>query len=189
MSTLFTSLLSLRWFTLCDGAPAAERRHDLHYPLSPMPRVSVLGWHFAAARNLRCLPQWNARQLEAARPEALAASPADLLLVAALRREGALRLPDLQYPLVAVTGLEESPLTDSQLDELYWHFGLPVHQQIRDEAGRLLAYDCLAGNGFHTAVGTVRLEGMIPAEMACACGDPAPKLRPAGRARAAGGIL
>lgn len=189
MSTLLSSLLSLRWFALGDGLSDAEPRPALRYPISPMPRVAVLGWHFAPARNLRCLPQWNAKQLEACRPEALAASPAELLLVAALRRDGALRLPALDYPLVALLRENETPLAESQLDELYTLFGLPVHQQIRNSEGRLLAYDCLAGSGFHIAREGVSLPGMTPAPEICACGDPAPRLRQAGRARAAGAIL
>lgn len=187
MSTLISTLRELRWPALSPGAPGPL--HELCYPLAPMPCVAVLGWRFRPARNMVCLDRWNVRQLEAAAPESLAASPADLNLVAALRREGVLRLPELAYPLVALLDAEDDPLTEEQLGQLWQHFGLPIRQQFRDRGGRLLAYDCEAASGFHVAQPGFRLAGMWDAGEECGCGDPTPRLEPACRARAATAIL
>jgi hypothetical protein len=189
LTSILTSLLSLRWFSLGEGEAEDVRRHALHYPLSPQPRVTALGWRFHPTRHLRCLPEWTTRELEATAPQALAASPADLLLTAALRKEGVLRLPDLEYPLVALLSPGHAPLTDAELDELYCHFGLPIQQQFRDSEGSLLAYDCEAGRGFHLAHPGAHLPGMTPREGSCPCGDPAPRLETQSKARAATGIL
>lgn len=187
MSTLISNLLALRWPAL--SAPAPGALHELCYPLAPMPRVAVLGWRFQPARNLVCLERWHARQLDAAAPESLAASPADLNLVAALRREGLLRLPHLAYPLVALLDAEDDPLTEEQVDQLWQRFGLPIRQQFHERSGRLLAYDCEAASGFHVAQPGFRLAAMWDATGECGCGDPAPRLEPARRARAATAIL
>lgn len=191
MSTLLSSLLSLRWLTL-GGEPAEpEQRYSLDYPLTPLPRMAVLGWQFAPARGLRRLSNWSAEDLEAAAPESLAASPADLLRVAALHREGSLWLPSLSYPLVAILRRGEPPLTAAQHDELWQEFGLPVFQQIREPDGRLLAYDCEAADGFHVLEPALSLERMTPLPGPCPCGDATTRVRPAatGRARAATAIL
>lgn len=162
---------------------------EFRYPLAPMPRVAALGWRFQPARNLVCLERWHARQLDAADPEALAASPADLNLAAALRREGVLRLPRLAYPLVALLEPDDDPLTAGQLDQLWQRFGLPIQQQFRGRDGRLLAYDCEAASGFHIAQPGFRLAGMWDAADECGCGDPAPRLEHARLAGAATAIL
>lgn len=154
-----------------------------------MPRVAVLGWRFQPARNLVCLERWNARRLDAERPEALAASPAGLNLVHALRREGLLRLPRLGYPLVALLEPDDDPLTEEQLNQLWQRFGLPIQQQFRARDGRLLAYDCEAASGFHIVQPGFRLAGMWDATEECGCGDPAPRLEPAREARTATAIL
>lgn len=186
MSTILSSLLPWRWAAAGEkaGPPPA-----LHYPLSPAPRVAALGWRFAPARGVVSLERWSARKLEALEPEALAASPEDLFLVAALRRADLLRLPALAFPLVALLGPADEPLGEEQLDRLWEHFGLPVRQQALDRDGRLLAYDCEAAAGFHLAHPRFGWPGMALGGEPCGCGDPAPLLIPAGRARAATAML
>lgn len=189
MSTLLSSLLSLRWTAFADAD--AEPLPALCYPLPCPPRVAALGWRFQPAAGLVCLERWSARSLEDARPEALAASPEDLRLVAALRQRGVLRLPRLAYPLVALLDASDSPLSEPELEHLWTAFGLPIRQQVRDRQGRLLAYDCEAAEGFHLAHPGYPLAGLWTDEHRCGCGDPAPLLRPvpAGLAREATAIL
>jgi hypothetical protein len=189
LSTIFSSLLSLRWLTLSDGLPAVAQRHALQYPLSPQPRVAALGFEFLPEPKLKCLPAWSLRSLESASPEALAAPPSDLLIVALMRKQGALRLPRLKYPLLALLRPGQHPLCESQIDELYRHFGLPIRQQFRDHEGRLLAQDCEAGAGFHVLQPGFRLPGGILTHTPCACGHPAPRLLTLPLTRAATGIL
>lgn len=186
MSTLISSLLSFRWLTLSEDPSRGEGCPELDYPLTPLPRMAVLGWKFRPARGLRCLSQWTPEDLESAAPESLAASPADLLRVAALHREGSLWLPSLSYPLVALLKPGEPPLTEAQQEELWLEFGLPVRQQVRAADGRLAAYDCEAGYGFHVVAATHHLTGMAPTEEPCPCGDATPRLCPE---RAASAIL
>lgn len=187
MSTLISSLLSLRWAAFANAE--AEPLPGLCYPLPRLPRVAALGWRFQPAGGLVCLERWSARSLEDAEPEALAAAPDDLRLVAALRRQGVLRLPHLAYPLVALLDASEGPLSEPELEQLWTCFGLPIRQQVRDRQGRLLAYDCEAAEGFHLAHPGYPLAGLWTREHHCGCGDPAPLLQSAGPPPAATVIL
>ncbi|MBE7545223.1 MAG: hypothetical protein M9913_23745 [Bryobacteraceae bacterium] len=189
MSTILSSLLSLRWFTLGDGLPAPAQHHALQYPLSPQPRIAALGFEFLPEPDLKCLPAWSLRSLESAAPEALAAPPSDLLIVALMRKQGVLRLNRLKYPLLALLRPGQHPLSDAQIQELYRHFGLPVRQQFRDHEGRLLAQDCEAGAGFHILQPGFPLPGGVLTHTPCPCGHPAPRLLTPPLARAATGIL
>lgn len=189
MTTIFSSLLSLRWLTLSDGLPATAQRHALQYPLAPQPRIAALGFEFLPEPKLKCLPAWSLRSLESAAPEALAAPPSDLLIVALMRQQGALRLPRLKFPLLALLRPGQHPLSETQIDELYRHFGLPVWQQFRDHEGRLLAQDCEAGKGFHIFQPGFPIPGGVLTHAPCPCGHPAPRLLTPRLARAATGIL
>ena len=133
--------------------PASAASHRLGYPLDPAPRTAVLGWPLMAEAQVAVLEDWTVKQLEAARPEALAASIRDLVEVAALREMRVLKLRSLSYPLVVITRAGEARLSEADHDRLWRLFRLPVFEQIRDSGGRLVAWECESRNGFHFAPG------------------------------------
>jgi hypothetical protein len=133
-------------------APASVSSHHLlHYPLDPAPRVAVLGLRLAAGPGQCNLPDWTVKQLESARPQALAAPLRDIEEVASLRELGILKLKALSYPLVVFTSETSGRLTEFDHDRLWRWFRLPVFEQVRARDGRLLAWECESRNGFHLA--------------------------------------
>jgi hypothetical protein len=138
--------------TVTPVAPAAL--HRLEYPLHPMPRTAVLGWPLRPDPQTPVFEAWSVKQLESSRPEALAGSLKDLIEVAALREMRVLKLRSLSYPLVVITRSGEPRLAEADHDRLWRFFRLPVFEQIRDENGRLLAWECESRNGFHFAAGS-----------------------------------
>jgi hypothetical protein len=133
-------------------APAgASSQHLLRYPLDPSPRVAILGLDLAAGPGQCSLPQWTVKQLESARPQALAGPLRDIEEVASLRELGILKLKTLTYPLVVFTSETGDRLTEFDHDRLWRWFRLPVFEQVRAADGRLLAWECESRNGFHIA--------------------------------------
>jgi hypothetical protein len=147
--------------------PRTAELPRLDYPLSTPVRIAVLGDRFRRERGVISLPAWDAARLERCHPLALAGRFEELSLVAHLRAEGRLTLEGLSYPLLVLRHVEEGPLTEPQHEQLWTWFGLPVFQQIRDAAARLIAYECEARDGFHlahAAADPTKTGG------ACACG-------------------
>lgn len=123
----------------------------LHYPLSPSPRVAVVGVDLGSGPFYKSLPQWTVKRLESARPQALAGPMRDIEEVASLRELGILKLKSLAYPLVIFTGEDDQRLSDSDHDRLWRWFRLPAFEQVRAADGRLLAWECESRDGFHLA--------------------------------------
>ncbi len=149
---------------------------QLHYPLPGRPRVAVLAARLRSGGGVRCFPQWTCHQLMRAAPETIAAPLKDLLEVARLRDEGFLPGLNLELPLIVLSSLRSGPMTPEERSRLWNAFGLPFYEQLRDDEGRLLAYECDARAGFHW-VGEESLE-RAPRPQRCACGLPAPAKRP-----------
>lgn len=156
------SLLGLRRRAPVQSSNA-NPRPPLDYPLSPSPRVAVIGADLGAGPEYSSLPQWTVKQLESARPQALAGPMRDIEEVASLRELGILRLKSLSYPLVIFTSEEDQRLSDADHDRIWRWFRLPVFEQIRAADGRLLAWECESRDGFHLASGA-------PASIQALCG-------------------
>ncbi len=159
--------------------------HRLHYPLDPLPRTLVLGQALQMEPNVRSLLHWTVKQIESARPQALAGPLRDLIEVASLRELGILKLRSLSFPLVVITRDGEARLSEADHERLWRLFRLPVFEQVRDRNGRLLAWECEARDGFHLAADAPSaLMELTPCREHCACGKPMPV--PLGSSAAAG---
>ena len=168
MSILPFSLPGLWRQTESFAAPAAL--YSLEYPLDPMPRVAVLGLSLRSERRVPVFETWTVKQLESARPQALAGSLKDLIEVAALREMRVLKLRSLSYPLIVITRLSEPRLSESDHDRLWRLFRLPVFEQVRDITGRLVAWECESRNGFHVAPDApARMAGSVEWPEQCNC--------------------
>lgn len=75
-------------------------------------------------------------------------------------------------------------LSDSQRDELWHWFQVPVFALLLDPSGRLLGYECQAQRGLHLSgpASDADAHSGIPGTMdstPCPCGRPGDRLRPA----------
>jgi len=156
----------------------ARQYPDLGYPLLPVPRMAVLGLKVQPEPGIHCLLNWTPSDLARVRPLALAARFRDYERVARWMRQGALALPELQFPLLVLSGQRVGALTVAQHDALWAWFGLPCFEQIRGVDGGLLAQECEARDGFHL-VGHASPEdvgGSLVCE-ACECGQASARVR------------
>ena len=168
------SLPGLRRRAESDLAGASPL-HRLHYPLSPMPRTLVLGQALQSEPNVRSFLRWTVKQIEFARPQALAGPLRDLIEVASLKELGILKLRSLSFPLVVITRDDEARLCEADHERLWRLFRLPAFEQVRDRTGRLLAWECEARDGFHLAAeAPAGLLGITPNRENCACGKTVP---------------
>lgn len=153
-----------------EAPAAAALLHSLEYPLDPMPRTAVLGWRLRSEPQVAVFETWSVKQLESARPQALAGSMKDLIEVAALREIRVLKLRSLSYPLIVITGPGEPRLNEADHDRLWQLFRLPAFEQIRDLDGRLLAWECESRDGFHFAPDApAQMAGPIEWPKQCNC--------------------
>jgi len=143
----------------------------LAYPLEPAPRTAVLGLATRSEPNIFSFPAWTVKQLRDCRPQALAGSYEDLETVASLRDQGFLPLPELSFPLVVFINTGALRLSAEQHHGLWRKYCLPVFEQIRDQQGRLIAWECEARQGFHFDAGiTVGHRGLHHDVTPCGCG-------------------
>lgn len=172
------SLESLKQALSPDHLSSRKGGPALEYPLAPVPRVAVLGLEVRRETGVHSLPVWTVPQLSRLRPMALAGSWGDLAAVARLMRAGQLQLPELNYPLVVFTTAGTPPLSGERHALLWEWFGLPVFEQIRTPAGRLLATECESREGFHLAAGTEPGElEVVAINGPCPCGSSQPLYR------------
>jgi hypothetical protein len=122
---------------------------SLDYPFPPLPRIAVFSLPVVQTRQIRVFRPGEWKGLERFRPQALAAWHSDLVLIGHLYHSGVLSLPDLSAPFLVFSHPDSGPLTPAQYDQLWTLFGLPLFEQLRDSAGRLLAQECEARQGFH----------------------------------------
>ncbi|WP_321470443.1 hypothetical protein [uncultured Paludibaculum sp.] len=128
---------------------AGNRFPSLEYPLSPRPRIAVLGLAVRPETGIYVLPEWTSADLIAARPCALAGWFRELEQLGRLCQSGRLTLEHLSFPLVVFSTPEDGPLSEADHDRLWNWFQLPVFEQIRARDGRLIAVECDRRAGFH----------------------------------------
>jgi hypothetical protein len=162
---------------LLQKQPASPALPRLHYPLPGSPRIAVLNLLVRSEEGIRCFAPWTLHQVQRTDPEALAGPLADLIEAARLRDSGCLSMPRLGLPLVVFSSLRSGILSPDDREHLWEAFGLPFYEQVRDEHGRLLAYECDAREGFHW-VGQ-EVVAHLPNPALCACGRAAPSKTPA----------
>jgi hypothetical protein len=110
------------------------------------------------------------RKLIADRPAILAGSQDALTgLADRLSSEGP------THALVVLTGEAEECLTETQRDELWERYRVPIFEQVITSKGRLLAWECEAHNGLHLAE-CAQLPPRARVETGvCDCGDAIPR--------------
>ncbi len=137
-------------------------RPKFAHPISPSLRAAVLVPLFREGRRAVYWNERDAGRLARWKPQLLAGYFAQLV--------GCEVRPS--HAVVVFTHPGQSfPAADR--DQLWRRFRVPIFQQIVDERGRLIAYECEAHDAFHVVsapaageIGTIR-------DGSCACGKPA----------------
>jgi hypothetical protein len=142
-------------------------------PVEPAPRTVILEPGFAETRRVKVFGQGWDESVARSRPAVIAASAADLIRLAQ-RWESEWERPT--HFLVILSRADTGLATVEERDLLWDAFGLPVFEQVLDVSNHLLAYECDAHDGVHIRRAGLRLDGCFPANSACGCGDPAPRL-------------
>lgn len=173
MVSSLTALLSPIRLMLPEPTPLP----GLQYPLTPTPRVVVLGRRLRPDRNIVSLPDWRSRLRAVARAEALAGSLNDLLEVAELTGDGRLTMTHLSFPLIVISDPHTGCMTAADHDRLWNALRLPVLEQMRDINGRLIAYECEARDGFHIGAAEVGIPGATTIHGVCGCAVPGVRVR------------
>ncbi|MDX2151991.1 MAG: hypothetical protein SFV54_14730 [Bryobacteraceae bacterium] len=110
----------------------------------PVPtRAAVFGLPVETSPLVACFGSPDDPLIDGFRPEALA-GPFDVL-----RQLSRRKLDGLRQSIIVFRTLEEGRLTDSERDELWRAFELPVFEQLRAPGGELLAAECEAHQGLH----------------------------------------
>lgn len=121
------------------------------YPWPPLPRTAILMEGFVETEKVMCFPDGWCADLERFHAECLAGP------VAMLRRMATTVLNrgahfSLKRPVIAFTGLpfgETGVLTDSDRDQLWQAFGVPVYEHLLGYRNEVLARECTEQAGLH----------------------------------------
>lgn len=149
----------------------------LEYPLTPTPRVAVLGRELRRGAGILAIVDWRSRLRDVEAAEALAGSLDDLLELAAWRQQGRVTLSRLRYPLVVISAPSEGCLTAADHHQLWEAYELPVFEQIRDADNKLAAFECEARDGFHVADAGIAIPGSSAMVGPCGCGLESQRIR------------
>jgi len=142
--------VKLRWQT---------RRHPFISPLDPAPQTAVLVPWFRSSRAAQSgTAQAIAGTLEQLLALAGTAEPTHALIVLGRRHHPRLR--------------------ESDRDQLWQAFRVPVFEQIIGRAGELLAAECDAHDGLHILSPKLDVERERIDASPCACGRKTPRLAP-----------
>jgi hypothetical protein len=101
---------------------------------------------FAGAR---AFPPERWSSLEAFSPNVLAGSTAQLQRLLERIHLRTVNAGAVDHSIFVVTQLGDTPLTPKFRERLWRQFGVPVYEIYLDEQGRLLAYECEVGEGWH----------------------------------------
>jgi hypothetical protein len=143
------------------------RRPKFVHPISPPPRTAVLLPLFRESRGVASFDESEQERLALWKPQAIAASLAQLLRITA----------EPTHAVIVLTRPGEF-LAGGERDRLWERFHIPIFEQVIDRDGTLLAYECeghyalhVAGDAGAALLGTVRREH-------CPCGKEADLLFP-----------
>jgi len=136
------------------------------HPISPGLRAAILVSLFREGRRATYWGERDRERLAQWKPQILAGYLAQLIN------------SDAQptHAVVVLTHPGQS-LDAAGRDELWNRFRVPAFQQIVDERGRLIAYECEAHDALHVASAAAHELGIIRDDM-CACGKAATLLVP-----------
>lgn len=164
----------------------------------PAARTAILAPGYRPNGRVRVFDGWSPAAA-AFQPQAIAAPPATLEVLARRKLDGRLDLPSLTHAVIALTPLGDHLVTES-LRELFWRaFQVPLFEQLRGPRLECLAWECDAHAGLHLRHGhyvqnrTLLLEcggEWLPAghgaeivEPRCPCGHATPRLAAAATRR------
>ena len=139
------------------------------YPLEPLPRIAILMEGFLESEKVMCSPEGWSKDLEHFRPEALAGPVSMLRRMATTVFNRGARFPSLKRPIVAFTGLpfgDTGILTDTDRDQLWQAFNLPVYEYFLGHRHEVLARECDARMGLHVDAAQAIFEVLDPVEPA-----------------------
>ena len=165
-----------------------RRKSVFRYPMDPAPRTAVLAACFRQSRfrpndPVRVFPEGWSQEVAVFAPAAIAA-PRELLLGLA----AAVPPPRLTHAVIALEGRSDPLLSTAERARLWRAFRVPVFEQIIEQAGELLAFECEAHDGLHIEVPGLSWDGYYIEMSPCGCGRKTPRLTPvmpAERARSA----
>ncbi len=148
-----------------------RKKPVLVYPIPPAPPTAVLVPGFRSCGNTRVFERgWGEGAAQFA-PAAIAATPAQL---EALSGEP---IPSLRNAVIALVRPGEPRLTEEDRERLWRAFRVPVFEQMIDQLGRLLAYECEAHDGLHVeSPGISPRMGEVLETAPCGCGKTTPRL-------------
>ena len=159
-----------------------SERRLFRYPIEPSPTITLICDTLELAAGCTRIPEHGSIEPQMLASDTIAA-PASLLLILC---DGWMPL----FPLVAFTGTRHGFLDNDDRERLWRRFAVPVFEQLLDDEGRLVAYECEAHAGLHvdTAVHHAFVDGEVlvngrPTGVAsreatglCGCGRVEPRL-------------
>lgn len=156
----------------------ARREIAFQSPLPVSVRTAVLRPGFAESPSVRVFPGGWSREVEAYRPELVAAPLTELRYLAAWAAMRRIEMSSLDCALVVFTGDGQPCLTDADRD-LFWRvFQVPLFEQYLDSAGRLAAAECDAHLGLHLLAAEFPFNGRegFVESAPCPCGRAGPRV-------------
>jgi len=151
----------------------SQRKAAFIYPTRPTPRTAVLIPGFRSHGAIRVFPGGWSEDAERFQPQSIAARLPQLHALA-----GAV---SLTHALIIMRRPGEPHLTESQRTSLWKGFRVPIFEQIVDQDGMLLAFECEAHDGLH--IESTRFSRQdhgnqyVVYKHPCACGRVVPRLR------------
>ena len=127
-------------------------RRRLPPPAATNLRIAQIGTT-AWFEDVRAFPPGAWAEMEAYRPQVVAACARDLRQVAEQAQIRAIDLSSVDHAAFVLTGCGDEPLTDI-LRVVFWQsFGVPVYELLVGPRGMLLACECEAHDGLHVEAG------------------------------------
>ncbi len=170
-----------------ECAPAARRlsaertltgrrnTQALVFPLPLPPKVAILAAGFEGGRNLRVFqaddPAWLAWG-----PHAMVMSLRLALQLADAKSRGSAALPELSVALVVLTSMAEGLLRESQREQLWRAFRVPLFEQLCAADGTVMARECEVHHGLHLDPEADQSPAGEILKGCCECGAETPRL-------------
>jgi hypothetical protein len=159
-----------RWFTW--GPP----RPQFVYPAGVLPRVAVVHETLRVDRPGKTFHPQSGDLIERLvqfQPDALACRYEFMSRIA---HEFGVRKLSVRNALIIFRESGEAAIADSQRDDLWRAFEVPVFEQIISAEGELIAYECEAHSGLHLGTTQPILGAALMNTATCECGAKAPRM-------------